>query len=79
MFGGHGLFCESVMFALVDRQGGAFLRADDGAQKFRERGGHQHPGMPYWSVPASVVDDHDELVRWASDALAVARSHQRKR
>ena len=26
MFGGHGLFVERVMFALVDSSGGCFLR-----------------------------------------------------
>lgn len=79
MFGGHGLFCESVMFGLLDSQGTAFLRAAEDSQQFRAMGGHKHGRMPYWSIPASVLDDHDELTRWASDALALARATKKKK
>lgn len=78
MFGGHGVFCESVMFALVDPQGAAFLRVGEEAKQFEDLGGHKHGRMPYWSVPAEVLDDRDELIRWAADALAVARANKKK-
>ena len=79
MFGGHGLFCDSVMFALVDPRGVAFLRAGDEGRKFEKAGGHRHGRMPYWSIPEAVQADHDTLVRWAAQALDVARAHRRPR
>ena len=78
MFGGHGLFCESVMFGLVDPQGAPFLRADGVAQRFQDLGSHKHGRMPYWSIPAVVLDDQDELVRWATEALGVALAHKKE-
>lgn len=78
MFGGHGLFCESVMFAIVDPRGTAFLRAagDDGP--FRDPSSHKHGRMPYWSVPAGVLEDPDELVRRARVSLDEAVAAKRR-
>ena len=63
MFGGFGFFCESVMFALVDTQGTALLRSADDGRQFQAMGGHKHGRMPYWSVPAPVLDDREQLIR----------------
>ncbi len=76
MFGGHGLFCESVMFGLIDPHGVAFLRAESDTQRPAELDSHKHGRMPYWSVPVAVLDDHDELVRRATEALQVARANK---
>jgi len=73
MFGGYGVFCEGVMFALVDSAGVAHLRADESTvERFQRAGSTKHSRMPYWSIPAPVLNDQEKLVEWATDALAVA-------
>ncbi|MCH9816103.1 MAG: TfoX/Sxy family protein [Actinomycetia bacterium] len=75
MFGGHGIFVDSIMFALVDSAGTAFLRSDPAsAEEFEQRGGRKHARMPYWQVPEDVLDDEDELLRWGTRAADAARS-----
>ena len=48
MFGGFGVFCEDIMFALIDPSGATFLRADaTTAQNFETAGSSKHARMPY--------------------------------
>ena len=78
MFGGHGIFCDGVLFGLIDSQGTVHLRADDASSAgFAEHGSIKHSRMPYWTVPAGVLESESELVSWASQALAVARAAKR--
>ncbi len=75
MFGGFGVFHGSVMFAIVDPQGGCFLRADETTSAdFEAAGAERHARMPYWLIPPAVRSDGSELVTWASRALTVARA-----
>lgn len=75
MFGGVGLFEDGVMFLIVDSTGGVFLRADDDtAAKFAELGSSKHARMPYYSVPGRVLADPAELLKWATEALDVAKA-----
>lgn len=75
MFGGHGVFVESTMFALVDRDGDIFFKADDtNVQLFEEAGSHKHSRMPYYHVPDDVLTDEDKLEKWAQASILVARS-----
>ncbi len=78
MFGGFGLFADGVMFALVTKDGTPYLRADDTtASRFLDRGSSKHRPMPYWSIPAEVLDDDAALLEWAEQALDVARTHSK--
>lgn len=78
MFGGHGIFCDGVMFGLIDSQGTVHLRADDEtAALFAEHGSTKHGRMPYWTVPVGVLESESDLMSWASQALAVARAARR--
>ena len=73
MFGGHGLFKDDVMFAIVDSEGRLYLRADAStAQAFEAAGSTQHARMPYWEVPAPVREDPEQLQDWAATAAQVA-------
>ncbi|MGD8485570.1 MAG: TfoX/Sxy family protein [Chloroflexota bacterium] len=73
MFGGHGLFKDEVMFAIVDSEGRLYLRADGStATAFEAAGSTQHARMPYWEVPAPVREDPEQLREWAATAAAVA-------
>lgn len=75
MFGGYGVFANGVMFALIDPDGVAHLRAGPDTQpRFEAAGSVKHARMPYWSIPAGIRNDSDALAQWATEALDVARA-----
>ena len=78
MFGGHGLFKDDVMFAIVDSEGRLYLRADGStATAFEAAGSTQHARMPYWEVPEPERADDQHLREWASTAAEVAARGRR--
>jgi DNA transformation protein len=75
MFGGYGVFADSIMFALIDSDGVAHLRVGPDTQgRYRSAGSAKHSRMPYWAIPADVRTNPDALVEWATEALTVARA-----
>ena len=78
MFGGIGLFREGLMFGKIG--GDTFrLKVDETNQKdYEEKGmkpyysGKKKKGMPYWEVPADVLENKSELVKWAQKSVDVA-------
>ncbi len=82
LFGGAGLFVDSVMFGLVS-DGQIYLKADAATAPAFEREGcvpfeystkkGRRAVMSYWRLPDRLYDDPDELARWARQALAVAQ------
>lgn len=83
MFGGGGLYLADTMFAIV-ADDVLYLKADDGNRgDFEARGmdpftyrrdGRKDPiAMSYWETPAEVLEDGDELCRWAQRAWEAAR------
>lgn len=73
MFGGHGLFKDDIMFAIVDSEGRLYLRANGStAMAFEAAGSTQHARMPYWEVPEPVREDPEQLRTWAATAADVA-------
>jgi len=88
MFGGAGIYCRGVMFALV-ADDVLYLKVDDsnradfeevGAGPFRpypEKGG-KSTVMSYYEVPADILEDRDLLASWAQKALEIAVRKKRK-
>jgi len=75
MFGGHGVFIDEKMFALVDSTGGIFFKADDtNLQMYEEAGSEKHARMPYYQVPNKVLADENTLQEWARSSITVART-----
>ena len=75
MFGGYGVFCDGVMFALVDSTGLAHLRTDESsAAAFEAAGPAKHSRMPYWSIPEAVLTNDEKLATWANKALTNAKA-----
>lgn len=80
MFGGHGLFLDGLMFALVlDDQ--LYLKADAHSQpEFLALGlapfVYQRRGKPvslsYWQAPDEVMDDPDAARHWGRLAFEAA-------
>lgn len=80
MFGGAGVYCDGVLFALADDDV-LFLKADeatkarfeaDGCGRFTYEGQTGPVSMQYWRLPERVYDEPDEFLDFARDAIAVA-------
>jgi DNA transformation protein len=79
MFGGLGLYSGDRFFGLVAHDT-VYFKAGPGNRRDYERAGMQpfrpYPGRPttmkYFQVPTAVLEDADELVRWARKAVAEA-------
>lgn len=78
MFGGNGIFCDGVMFTIIDSAGTGFFRVDDSTRTTYERAGSvAHGRMPYQSIPEPVLADDEALLSWGREALAVAKAHKK--
>jgi DNA transformation protein len=83
MFGGAGIFADGSMFALVS-DGVIYFKADAATIPAFERENSApfsyptkhgtHTLTSYWRLPDRLYDDPEELARWATAALAVARA-----
>lgn len=82
MFGGAGLYHEGTMFAVL-AEDVAYLKVDDS-----NRGDFLHAGSApfepypdkiktmirtYYEIPADVLENPDELARWAQRSWIIAR------
>lgn len=80
MFGGAGLYRDRKMFALV-ADDVAYLKVDDSNREEFERAGSsafkpyadKPVEMSYYEIPPEVLEDTEELVRWAKRSLAIQR------
>ena len=80
MFGGVGLYCQGLFFALI-ADDTLYLKVDDltradferlGSQPFRPYGDDSH-GMQYYELPADVLEDRAAVRPWVERALEAAR------
>ena len=80
MFGGVGLYRDSVFFGLIARDT-LYLKVDDRTVKDFERAGSK-PFTPYanrkgsrhyYAVPVDVLESAIELTAWARKAVAAAK------
>jgi DNA transformation protein len=79
MFGGVGIYASDLFFALIDEDT-LYFKVDDATRSdFEQRGmepfrpyGPEGEVMQYYQVPEEVLEDPDQLRRWADAALAVA-------
>ena len=80
MFGGHGIYCDGLFFALV-ADGRLYLKVDAltrerfaaaGCAPFVYTGQSRPIEMSYWSVPDAALDSPADLEPWARLALGAA-------
>jgi DNA transformation protein and related proteins len=82
MFGKTGVFCDGLMLGMVaddtlyfrvdDRNRAAFKEAQSFPQlNYAKKG--RTIDLSFWRAPERLMDEPDELVRWARIALAAAR------
>jgi DNA transformation protein len=82
MFGGAGLYCDGKMFGLI-ADDVAYLKVDDSNREDFVKAGSspfnpfpekaKTTVMPYYEVPADILENRDQLAAWAERSLAVAR------
>lgn len=87
MFGGIGLYLDGLFFALIDDDT-LYFKVDDSNRARYEKAGSKpfcpfpdRPDQPmgYWQVPAEVLEDSEELARWACESMGIALAKRRKR
>ena len=87
MFGGLGRFKDSVMFGILSRIDGFYLKVDDinqpdfdapGAEPFRPNQGSEMT-MAYFQVAVEILDDSERLAIWADKACDAARRNAAKK
>jgi DNA transformation protein len=87
MFGGHGIYKDGVMFALIAYDQ-LYLKVDDGNRAAYDDAGLPHftysdkgktIRMPYREAPPEGFDDPEILCAWARDAYAAALRTRRQR
>jgi DNA transformation protein len=80
MFGGLGLYSRGTFFGLLYKER-LYFKTDDstrpeyearGSEGFRPRANLKNMKMTYYTVPAEVLEDEDELVAWAKKAVTAA-------
>lgn len=80
MFGGHGIFHDGLMFALVAHDT-LYFKSDaetdplfeaHGLDRFRYEGKGRAMEMSYRRAPEDVLDDPDSMTEWARLGLAAA-------
>ncbi|MBC7924082.1 MAG: TfoX/Sxy family protein [Bryobacteraceae bacterium] len=85
MFGGHCLYCDGVVFALV-ASSAIFLKADDvnrpafeaaGYKPFRPFEGPET--MSYYEAPPEIFEDPQAMRLWCGGALEAGRRAQLKK
>lgn len=80
MFGGHGIYHDGLMFALVAYDVLYFKADAQSAQRFADLGLAQfeyvkdgrRTRMSYWEAPESVFDDPEQAKAWAGLAYDAA-------
>ena len=87
MFGGHGLYHEGLMFAIVMDQR-LYLKADEvnrpefealGLGPFTYAMKGKEVALSYWAAPDEIFDEPSEAVLWARSAWdAALRGHLAK-
>ena len=79
MFGGYGIFHEDDMFALISGSSLYFKIGDGNRAEFEKAGSEQFKPMPYYGVPADVMEDGDAFGEWAITAIAVGHATATKK
>lgn len=86
MFGGHGLYQGNHFFGIL-MEGRLYFKTNEASRKAYVRRGmgpfvyekaRQTMTINYYEVPADVLENSEELLTWARDAVKVASTRPRK-
>jgi DNA transformation protein len=80
MFGGVGIYCGGLFFALIFADQ-LYFKVNDtsrseyekrGMQRFRPYADRPHLSMTYYTVPVDVLEDNEQILEWGRRAVAAA-------
>ncbi len=86
MFGGHGVYCNSVIMGLVINEA-LYLKVDEQSKDFFSKQGCEpfvyhskakQVAMSYWSVPDDAMESSEQMLPWAKLAYAAALRKEKK-
>ena len=86
MFGGHGIYRHGVMFAIIVDDQLYFKVGDANKSAYEARGCRpftyqssrgRSVAMSYWEVPADILEDREEIHRWADASYRVSQTLRR--
>lgn len=82
MFGGYGIYKDGFIFGLI-ADDELYFKVDElnkaayekaGSEPFMyQRGSHPKTAMPYWKVPADVMEDRELIAIWVDKSVAASR------
>ena len=78
MFGGFGLYCGNAFFGIVYDERLYFKTDEDSAREYVAAGmqpfqaNDRQTLRNYYEVPPEIIDDRDQLLLWAGEALRLA-------
>ncbi len=82
MFGGAGLYCDGIMFGIIADDVAYLKVGDSNREDFVKAGSSpfnpfpekaKTTVMPYYEVPADILENREQLAAWAERSLTVAR------
>lgn len=80
LFGGKGIYHNGLIVGIALR-GEVMLKGDEhsapefeaaGAERWSYQGKRRPVQMPYWKLPAAILDEPDELAEWTRKAYEAA-------
>ncbi len=79
MFGGYGLYLNGVIFGIINEDVLYFKVDDSNSDEFISRGSKpftylskkKEVALPYWEVPADVMEDSGMLLDWMFTSVDV--------
>lgn len=79
MFGGHGVFLDGRMFALIAKDVLYFKANDENRGEFEAEGMKPYGKMPSFQTPLAAMDDPSRLEIFGSGAVAAAVRGDKKK
>ena len=79
MFGGYGIFHEGDMFALISGSTLYFKVNELNHAAYENAGSKQFKPMPYYEVPAEIMEDISLFHEWAHTSIAIGHSTAKKK
>ena len=82
MFGGYGLYKEGVVFGIIADDELYFKVDGKNLPQYKERDSRPFTyegknrkmiAMPYWEVPAEILEDREALAGWIDASVAASR------
>jgi len=87
MFGGYGIYKDGVIFAII-ADGALFFKVDEinradfekhESKPFVYKGKGKPIKMSYLELPAEVMEDREEMIRWVDKAAMASKNVRRRR